>query len=88
MMGMALDSIQRTTRTTLNTSLGTKGSQKSSFLEVSPFETNPSNAHTPTPPPPTMTLPATVSFYPPYDPTPPTRSYNPPALFDLTADNT
>lgn len=39
MTSMALDSIQ-TTQTMLNTSLGTKGSQKSSFLDIFSHETN------------------------------------------------
>ena len=40
---MALDGIQRKTRTMLPTSLGTKGSQKSSFLEVFSTKTKPND---------------------------------------------
>ena len=54
MTGMALDSIKQKTQTKLTTSFGTKGIQKSSFLDVFPLETNPSDAHAPTP---VMTLP-------------------------------
>ena len=47
MTGMALDSIQQTNRTTLNTSLGTKIIWKSRFLDVFSLKTN---SNDPTPP--------------------------------------
>ena len=84
MKGMALDSIQQTTRTMLTTSIGTKCSQKSSFLDVFPHETSPSNAHTPNPPPHAMTLPSTASFSPPYPP--PLPCLSPPGFFTLIAN--
>ena len=44
MTDMELDSIQQTTQATLTTSLAKKGSQKSSFLDIFPFETNPTSS--------------------------------------------
>ena len=86
MTGMALDSIQRTIWTTLTTSLAKKGSQKPSFLDVSP-SVNHSNypQHNPLSPATAsifdhsednMTLPAPASLSPPHNPTPHTRLYN------------